>query len=70
MPTVIKVPVRIGHAIVVPEDVVLADPAGVIFIPPHLVEKIVERADNVGLKDEFTNMKTLEGPYHSGEFIL
>ncbi len=60
----INVPIRVGQTTVMPGDVVLGDSAGVIFIPPHLVEKIIESAEQVNLKDEFTKMKMLEGKHH------
>ncbi len=53
MVTGINYPVRIGRAIVSPGDVVLAKPAGVIFIPPHLVEKVVLTGEFIGLRDKF-----------------
>jgi regulator of RNase E activity RraA len=37
---------RIGGATCLPGDVVLGTPAGVIFIPPHLAEEVVEHAEN------------------------
>jgi regulator of RNase E activity RraA len=60
----INVPIRVGQTTVMPGDVVLGDSAGVIFIPPQLVEKIIESAEQVNLKDEFTKMMMLEGRYH------
>lgn len=39
-----NVPVHIGPAIVMPGDVVLGDRTGVVFIPPQLVEKVLEDA--------------------------
>jgi regulator of RNase E activity RraA len=35
---------RIGVATCVPGDVVLGTPVGVLFIPPHLAEAVVEHA--------------------------
>ncbi len=63
----INVPVRIGEAIVMPGDVVLGDREGVIFIPPHLVEEIVDRADETHIKDEWTIRKFLTGKYKASE---
>lgn len=48
-----NVPVRIGKAIALPGDVVLAKRGGVLFIPPHLVEQIVLTAEFTALTDEF-----------------
>ncbi|HEX7071822.1 MAG TPA: hypothetical protein VF190_13495, partial [Rhodothermales bacterium] len=51
MLTGINVPVRIGQAVVFPGDVVLARREGVVFIPPHLAQEVVERAEIVMLRD-------------------
>lgn len=48
-----NVPIRIGHAVVLPGDAVLAKPGAVLFIPPHLVEHIVTTAEFTRLSDEF-----------------
>ncbi|NJN28754.1 MAG: RraA family protein, partial [Cyclobacteriaceae bacterium] len=53
MLTSINAPVQIGRATVFPGDAVLAKAGGVIFIPPHLLEKVVVNAEFVGLKDSF-----------------
>jgi regulator of RNase E activity RraA len=37
----INIPVRIGRAVVLPGDVVLGDRAGVVFIPPHLLDDVL-----------------------------
>lgn len=39
----INIPVKVGEAIVMPGDVVLGDRTGVIFIPPHLVQEILDK---------------------------
>jgi regulator of RNase E activity RraA len=40
----INIPVRIGATTVMPGDVVLGDREGVVFIPPHLVQGVVDAA--------------------------
>jgi regulator of RNase E activity RraA len=40
----INVPVRIGATTVMPGDVVLGDRSGIVFIPPHLVQGVVDAA--------------------------
>jgi regulator of RNase E activity RraA len=40
----IDIPVRIGATTVMPGDVVLGDRNGVVFIPPHLVQGVVDAA--------------------------
>jgi len=39
-----NVPIRVGEATVVPGDIVVADEGGVLFIPPQLVEQVLERS--------------------------
>lgn len=63
----INIPVRVGGAIVMPGDVVLGDRTGVIFIPPHLVQEIVDRAETTHIHDEWTKAKFLTGRYKASE---
>lgn len=63
----INIPVRIGEAVVMPGDVVLGDRTGLIFIPPQLVQEIVERAEMTHIHDEWTKAKFLTGKYKSSE---
>ncbi len=63
----INIPIRIGSATVLPGDVVLATPSGVIFIPPHLTQEVVETSEAIRLRDEFSKLRLAEGKYTSGE---
>jgi regulator of RNase E activity RraA len=67
MVTGMNVPVRIGHATVMPGDVVLGDREGVYFIPPHLVQDIIDEAEITHVHDEWTKKKFDEGKYKSTE---
>jgi regulator of RNase E activity RraA len=67
MVTGINVPVRIGKATVMPGDVVFGDREGVFFIPPHLVQQIVDEAEITHVHDEWTKKKFDEGKYKSTE---
>ena len=51
--TAINSPIRIGRAVVVPGDLVLAKTDGVIFIPAILAEAAVSTAEFTNLKDAF-----------------
>lgn len=62
-----NVPVRIGEATVMPGDVVFGDREGVSFIPPHLVEKVLARAEETHIHDEWTKEKLSSGKYKSSE---
>lgn len=67
MMTGINYPVRIGRATVFPGDAVLAKREGVIFIPPHLLEKVVITAEFIGMKDTFGHQMLREGVYTPGQ---
>ncbi len=67
MLTGINVPIRIGGVTVMPGDVVFGDNEGVTFIPPHLVQRVVERAEVTQLHDEWTKEKLRTGKYKSSE---
>jgi 4-hydroxy-4-methyl-2-oxoglutarate aldolase len=64
--TSINAPIRIGEAIVLPGDAVLAKKDGVIFIPPHLVEHIVLTGEVTALFDVFGQQRIKEGKYSAG----
>ncbi len=51
--TAINAPVRIGRAIVLPGDLVLAKTDGVIFIPAQLAEEAIKRAEFTALEDAY-----------------
>lgn len=63
----INVPIRIGRAMVLPGDAVLAKKGGVVFIPAHLVEKVVINAEFIALRDQFGHQRLREGKYTPGQ---
>jgi regulator of RNase E activity RraA len=63
----INVPIRIGRAVVFPGDVVLAKKTGVLFIPSHLAEEVVTRAEFIMLRDMFGHQMLKEGTYTPGQ---
>jgi regulator of RNase E activity RraA len=67
MLTGINVPVRIGRTTVMPGDLVFGDVEGVYFIPPTLVEPVLDNADTIHVHDEWTRKKFDEGKYKSRE---
>ena len=67
MVTGINVPVRIGDATVMPGDVVFGDRAGVFFVPPQLVEAVVDAAEATQARDEWTLKMFDTGKYKSSE---
>jgi regulator of RNase E activity RraA len=60
-------PVRIGHALAMPGDVVLGRNGGVIFIPPQLAEKVVQDSERTHLRDMFGHQLLKEGKYTAGQ---
>ncbi|MBN2636600.1 MAG: RraA family protein [Prolixibacteraceae bacterium] len=63
MLTSINAPIRIGHATVLPGDVVLAKSHGVLFIPAHLVEEVVSTSEVTQIRDEFGWQRLKDGVY-------
>ncbi len=63
----VNTPIRIGHATVMPGDVVLGKNNGVIFIPPHLAEKVVKTSELIRLRDAFGKTRLKEGKYTPGQ---
>jgi len=67
MLTGINIPIRIGKVTVLPGDIVLGRLDGVIFIPPHLAEKVVKTGELVQLRDQFGHQRLQEGKYTPGQ---
>lgn len=65
--TSINAPIRIGAAIVLPGDAVLAKKDGVLFVPSHLVEHIVLTGEVTKLFDIFGQQRIKEKRYTAGE---
>jgi regulator of RNase E activity RraA len=63
----INIPVRIGRTTVMPGDLVFGDSEGVYFIPPALVQQVVDNADTIHVHDEWTRKKVDEGKYKSSD---
>ena len=63
----INQPVRIRQVTVMPGDVVLGKQGVVIFIPPHLAERVVKASERTRLEDMFAHIRTAEGKYTSGQ---
>ena len=63
----INIPIRIGGVTVLPGDVILGTPTGIIVIPPHMAQEVVETSENVAIRDIFSKQRLAEGKYTSGE---
>jgi len=63
----LNTPIRIGHAIVLPGDLVLAKKEGVLFIPANLAEKVIVTAEFIQLRDKFAISMLKAGKYTPGQ---
>ncbi len=63
----INKPTLIRQVTVMPGDVVLGKMGVVVFIPPHLAEKIVKTSEVVRLRDMFGHLRLREGKYTAGQ---
>lgn len=63
----LNTPIRIGGAIVLPGDLVIATVEGVLFVPAHLAEAVVSVAEFVVRKDQFGFEMVRNNIYSTGE---
>jgi regulator of RNase E activity RraA len=63
----LNTPIRIGDAIVLPGDLVIATIEGVLFVPAHMAEQVVSTAEFVIRKDQFGFEMVRTGKYTTGE---
>lgn len=63
----INKPTRIRRVTVMPGDVVLGKLGVVVFVPPHLAEKVVTTSEIVRLRDMFGHQRLREGKYTAGQ---
>lgn len=60
-------PIVIGRAAVMAGDVVLGLREGIVFVPAHLAQKVVETAELIQLKDAFGYERLKAGVYTGGQ---
>jgi regulator of RNase E activity RraA len=63
----LNTPIRIGQAIVLPGDLVIATVEGVLFVPAHMAEQVVSTAEFVIRKDQFGFEMVRTNKYSTGE---
>jgi regulator of RNase E activity RraA len=63
----LNTPIRMGNAIVLPGDLVIATSEGVLFVPAHMAEQVVGTAEFVIRKDQFGFEMVRTGKYTTGE---
>jgi 4-hydroxy-4-methyl-2-oxoglutarate aldolase len=57
----VNLPIQIGYVTVMPGDIVLGKRDGVIFIPPHLAQIVVENSERSRLRDAFAHLGVQQG---------
>lgn len=65
MVTGINIPVRIGKTLVMPGDIVLADREGMWFIPPQMVQAVLDSGEVSKARDDWSLMMLGTGKYTS-----
>jgi regulator of RNase E activity RraA len=63
----LNTPIRIGNAVVLPGDLVIAQKEGVLFVPAHMAEQVVSTAEFVIRKDQFGFEMVRTGKYTTGQ---
>lgn len=63
----LNTPIRIGNAIVLPGDLVIAEKEGILFIPAHLAELVISTSEFVVLKDKFGFEMVRTDRYSTGQ---
>ena len=63
----LNTPIRIGAAIVMPGDLVISEREGVLFIPAHMAEKVIETAEFISVRDRFSKDMLKSGKYNAGQ---
>jgi regulator of RNase E activity RraA len=52
---------------VLPGDIVLSDPDGIVFIPAHLAEQVANESEMTRLRDEWGHKMLREQKYSPGQ---
>ncbi len=60
-------PIRIGGAIVMPGDLVIATKIGVLFVPAHMAEQVISTAEFVVRRDKYAFEVIKSGKYSGGQ---
>ncbi|GAB2604186.1 RraA family protein [Spirosoma areae] len=60
-------PIRIGHVMVLPGDLVIAQREGVLFVPAHMAERVITTCEFVTRKDQYGFEMVKSGRYTTGQ---
>ena len=62
-----NIPIRIGDVTVLPGDIVVSDPDGLVFIPAQLAEKVADDSELTQLRDNWGHQMLREQKYTPGQ---
>jgi 4-hydroxy-4-methyl-2-oxoglutarate aldolase len=62
-----NIPIRLGDVTVLPGDIVVSDPDGLIFIPAQLAEEVADTSELTQLRDEWGHQMLREQKYNPGQ---
>jgi regulator of RNase E activity RraA len=65
--TGLNTPTRIGNAIAMPGDLVISNRSGVLFIPAHMVQQVLDVAEFLDRRDTYSRYVLRIGRYQSGQ---
>ena len=65
--TGLNTPTKIGAAIAMPGDLVITDRSGVLFIPAHMVQQVLDVAEFLDRRDTYSRYVLRTGKYQSGQ---
>jgi regulator of RNase E activity RraA len=63
----LNTPIRIGGAIVLPGDLVIAEKEGVLFVPAHMASLVINTTEFVARKDTYGFEVVKSGKYSTGQ---
>lgn len=63
----LNTPIRIGSTMVLPGDLVIAQREGVLFVPAHMAEQVINTCEFVTRKDQFGFEMVKSGRYTTGQ---
>lgn len=63
----INVPIKLGGITVMPGDVILSDPEGIVVIPPQLAERVASESELTRMRDRWGHQMLREQKYTPGQ---
>ena len=63
----VNCPIQVGYVTVMPGDIVLGTREGVVFIPPQLVQRVVETSERTRMQDVFAHEGVVAGRFTAAQ---